>query len=143
MSKQEIRDALRRAGLRATAPRTAVLTLLRESARPLSHGEVLSVLGEEDWDKATLFRNLVSLQKKNLLRVASRVGGVTRYEATVPGAEPHVHPHFACRDCGQVSCIHDVALTLPVDSAWRDALRGADLQLVGRCPGCRKAEAEK
>jgi Fur family ferric uptake transcriptional regulator len=98
-------------------------------------------LGEDDWDRATLFRNLVKLVECNLARVASRVGGVTRYEAVTLGEHSHVHPHFACRDCRQVTCLHEAALRLPDDPIWRESLKRADLQLVGRCPSCRKGEA--
>ena len=135
--KQALRDELRAAGLRATAPRVAVLLLLRESERPLSHTEVTDRLGEVDWDRATLFRNLVKLEEVKLARVASRVGGVTRYEAILPGEKDHIHPHFACRDCGAVSCVHDATFQLPADPVWRSSLKDADLQLVGTCPDCR------
>ncbi len=139
--KAQIKAEIHAAGLRATAPRVAVLELLRGSERPLSHAEVVETLGETDWDQATLFRNLVKLAESGFARVASHAGGVARYEASTPGGEPHVHPHFACRECKVVSCLHDARLHLPEDAAWREALAAADLQLTGTCPSCRRAAA--
>jgi len=52
-----------------------------------------------------------------------------------------VHPHFACRECKQVSCLHDAHLHLPEDPAWREALAAADLELTGTCPACRLSRA--
>lgn len=138
--RAEIKVEIQAAGLRATAPRVAVLELLRHSKRPLSHAEVVETLGETDWDQATLFRNLVKLVDSGFLRVASHVGGIARYEAAQIG-ERHVHPHFACRQCKQVSCLHDAHLHLPEDPAWREALAAADLELTGTCPSCRRARA--
>src|SRR5690606_33450902 len=134
---EEIRGRVRDAGLRATAPRVAALHLLAGSPRPLSHSEVVEALGNGDWDQATLYRNLLKLVDANLARVASRVGGVTRYEIQSVDPEPHLHPHFACRDCGSVECMPGAELSIPRDPLWREALRDAELQVVGRCPRCR------
>lgn len=137
LSREEGKRLLHDAGLRATAPRVAVLRLLSDTDRPLSHAEVVERIGTDDWDAATLYRNLIKLDEAGLARVASRVGGVTRFEAQRSDEPAHVHPHFACRECGDVICLHDATLSIPKDEAWRDALLDADLQVVGRCPGCR------
>jgi Fur family transcriptional regulator, ferric uptake regulator len=142
MSRPEIRRRVREAGLRATAPRIAVLHLLSTSGRPLSHTEVVESLGRSDWDQATLYRNLLKLVDANLARVVSRVGGITKYEILEESNKPHLHPHFACRKCGHVECLVDSELSLPSDPRWREALIGADLQAVGTCPKCRSAEGD-
>ncbi|MGH1344574.1 MAG: Fur family transcriptional regulator [Nannocystales bacterium] len=138
LSREEARRALHDAGMRATAPRVAVFRLLTDATRPLSHAEVVERIGTDDWDAATLYRNLIKLDEAGLARVASRVGGVTRFEAYGGDAPAHVHPHFACRECGNVTCLHDATLSIPKDDVWREALLDADLQVVGQCPSCRK-----
>lgn len=143
LSREESRHMLHEAGLRATAPRVAVLRLLSEAKRPLSHAEVVTRIGTDDWDAATLYRNLIKLDEAGLARVASRVGGVTRFEAHGQDEPAHVHPHFACRDCGSVTCLHEATLSIPKDEAWREALLDADLQVVGQCPSCRKPGVKK
>ena len=143
LSREDGRRILHDAGLRATAPRVAVLRLLTDTDRPLSHAEVVERIGTDDWDAATLYRNLIKLDEAGLARVASRVGGVTRFEAKDADAPGHVHPHFACRECGDVICLHDATLSIPKDDAWREALLDADLQVVGRCPTCRGGRKTK
>ena len=136
LSQEEARRQVRGAGLRATGPRVQVLELLSRSDRPLSHSEVVEALGEGAADQATLYRNLLRLVEGKLARVASRVGGITRYELATAEPSSHVHPHFACRECGAVHCLPGTALSIPTDAAWRRALMGADLQIVGCCPSC-------
>jgi Fur family transcriptional regulator, ferric uptake regulator len=138
LSRDEAKRRVQEAGLRATAPRVAVLRLLAAADKPLSHSEVVEAIGKGDWDQATLYRNLLKLVEADLARVASRVGGVARYEARGDDDSPHLHPHFSCRTCGGVECLPQAKLTGPVDRAWHQSLAEAELQLVGECPACRE-----
>jgi Fur family transcriptional regulator, ferric uptake regulator len=137
LSREEAKRRVHGAGLRATAPRVAVLRLLAAAGRPLSHTEVVEALGSGDWDQATLYRNLLKLVEADLARVASRVGGIARYEARGDDDSPHLHPHFSCRACGGVECLPEAKLAGPVDRAWHQSLAEAELQLIGECPTCR------
>ena len=132
----EFRARLREAGLRATGPRVAVLRLLNESSKPLSHTEVVGAIGVEDWDQATLYRNLQKLVEAGLARIASRIGGVARYEARGDDDAPHIHPHFSCRSCGMVECLPEAKLAGAVSRRWHKSLQASELQLIGDCPDC-------
>lgn len=140
LSKIQARTLLRDRGLRATAPRVAVLRLLDREQRPLSHSEVLTLLGDSDWDQATVYRNLVKLSESGVTRVVSRAGGMARYElASDEGAPTQEHPHFVCSECGTVSCLPlavAVVQSPEVDGAWQQAVDAARIQLEGRCPDC-------
>lgn len=136
LSREEAKRRVHEAGLRATAPRIAVLRLLSGSKKPLSHSEVTSKIGTEDWDQATLYRNLLKLVEADLARVASRMDGVARYEARGDDESLHLHPHFSCRRCGTVECLPEATLAGPVDRLWRKSIGAAELQLVGECPSC-------
>lgn len=137
-SRQDAKNTLRQMGLRATAPRVAVLQLLQSSKKPVSHSDVVEALGSETWDQATLYRNLLKLVEVNLARVASRASGITKYERATPDDEPHCHPHFSCSDCGNVVCLPGVEVTISKNSKWKAAIRDAELQVVGSCPDCRR-----
>lgn len=137
LSRDDAKTRIREAGLRATAPRVAVLRLLTRSDHPLSHADVVDAIGGGDWDQATLYRNLLKLKETGLARVASQVGGITRYEVMLDDADPHVHPHFACKDCGMVACLPEARLVMPGVSKWQEILADADLQVVGSCDRCR------
>ncbi|MCH2110039.1 MAG: transcriptional repressor [Polyangiaceae bacterium] len=134
--RASIRLELRGLGLRATAPRVAVLQLLRKKRRPFSHSEVVEALGDDEWDRATIFRNLVKLVSVKLARIASQMGGVTRYEATSSAQDNHLHAHFSCKSCKTVSCLVDTELSLPVDENWRSSFANAEVQVLGVCPDC-------
>lgn len=136
LSHDEAREQIQAAGLRATAPRVAVLRLLSRSVKPLSHSEVVEAIGTDNWDQATLYRNLVKLVETNLARVASKVDGMARYEARGEDGGPHLHPHFSCRTCGEVECLPEARLTGPVHRRWNRSLADSELQLIGECPNC-------
>ncbi len=137
-AKQRIHDV----GLRATAPRVAVLRLLSTSKKPLSHTEVVEAIGTENWDQATLYRNLLKLVEFGLARIASKVNGVSRYEARGEDDDLHLHPHFSCRICGAVECLPKAKLAGPIDRRWGQSLNTAEMQLIGDCPDCLAAQTK-
>jgi Fur family ferric uptake transcriptional regulator len=140
LSLDEAKRRLHEAGIRATAPRVAVLRLLSSATRPLSHTEVVDAIGSEHWDQATLYRNLVKLVEVQLARVVSKVGGVARYRARGDDDSPHLHPHFCCQTCGEVACLPEAKLTGPVDRRWHRSLETSEMQLIGYCPDCLAAQ---
>lgn len=133
-AKAQIRDA----GLRATAPRIAVLELLESSSKPLSHTEVVNELCSDVWDQATLYRNLLKLTEVGLARAVSKVDGIVRYQACGDDDGLHLHPHFSCKSCGTVECLPEAKLKLSakVTRRWSRSLVAAEMQLVGDCPSC-------
>lgn len=139
LSRDEAKQRVRAAGLRATAPRIAVLRLLAATDRPLAHSDVVEEIGTDDWDQATLYRNLVKLVEAGLARVVSTAGGVTRYGPSAGDHDTHDHPHFACRTCGGVECLPEAELTGAVSRRWRRSVANSELQLVGDCPDCLAA----
>jgi len=131
-TKKKIRDL----GLRVTAPRLAVLGILAEAERPLSHAEVVTRLGDDvAWDRATVYRNLIALVGVSLVRVASHAGGICRYEIATDDKQC-AHPHFLCDDCGIVSCLPETEVVTPKKTKWSKSLKAAEVQFVGRCPSC-------
>jgi len=136
--KEDARELLRRGGLRTTAPRLAVLRVLADAPHPVSHKEVLELMGETDWDPATIFRNLVKLREAGIAPVVSRAEGIDRY--ALASSDEHRHAHFVCDDCGKVSCLPDkVTASIKVSGRWAKAVRDAVVQLRGECPDCRQA----
>lgn len=132
----EIKERIRELGLRVTAPRMAVLHVLAEAERPLSHAEVVAQMGDNiPWDRATVYRNLVALVGIGLARVASHAAGICRYEVA-RGEKHDAHPHFLCDDCGVVSCLPETEVVTPKKAKWSKSLKAAEVQFVGRCPSC-------
>lgn len=132
-SNAVLRKDIREAGLRATGARIAALRVMREARKPLSHGEVVDLLADQTWDKATIYRNLIDLATAGLLRRAVMGGRVWRFEdVTEEDADSHQHAHFVCTKCGVVECLPDDAVTL--SSAIGKG--HVDVQLRGECDDC-------
>ena len=141
-SKETAKQLLQDNGLRTTAPRLAVLRHLLEANVPLSHSEVLQRLGNNDWDPATIYRNLVKLKESGITVIASRAEGIDRYAIAGPRNDDHKHPHFLCDDCGKVACVPgEITLSTNASSAWAAAVEKAMIQLRGECPDCVEDEA--
>lgn len=138
--KQDIKELLKEKGLRATAPRMAVLMQLAAADAPLSHSEVLDIMGDgAECDPATVYRNLVRLTEAGITKIVSRAEGMSRYALAMQdaGADDHAHPHFVCDDCGQVSCLSvEFSMTSSPEDRWKASVGAASLQLRGECPDC-------
>lgn len=136
----ELREEIRRAGLRATASRIAVLRELRRAPKPVSHAEMVAVLASEPWDRATLYRNLVDLANVGLARKVELGDRVWRFASAAASAhDATLHPHFVCVTCGEVECLPEVMIrannreTLPRAVAEREV----EVQVRGVCDGCQ------
>ncbi|MAA79909.1 MAG: hypothetical protein CL916_11685 [Deltaproteobacteria bacterium] len=137
MNQEEIRSLLKDYKLRATSTRMAVLNVLIHVKRPLSHSEMVQELKDTCSDQATIYRTLIKFVDVGLIRVASNVNGMARYEVLNEENDPqHIHPHFVCKECGIVSCLPKIKIISAVDEQWREILRAAELQFLGLCPTC-------
>jgi Fur family ferric uptake transcriptional regulator len=129
-----LRQLLVDRGIRVTEQRMVILRELAKLRIPTSHPELTERISGPGLDRATIYRNLLSLTEAGLLVKTQLGDNVWRFELPQSGAGEHgTHPHFVCNDCGTVAC-------LPASSV---ALRGqairnqvADVQLRGRCIDC-------
>ena len=136
-----LKDALRAAGLRATASRISVLRELRRASRPMSHAEVVELLDGEPWDRATLYRNLVDLAHAGLAQKVELGDRVWRFHSGQAAQhDAAIHPHFICTECGDVRCLPDVSVNIPRRGVPR-SLKGhsVEVQLRGVCDTCDRA----
>jgi len=140
----ELRGRLRELGLRATRPRLAVLAELHEQAGPVSHPELMDLLGEASFDRATVYRILADLSEVELLRRMDLGDKVWRYELidhcrTIADD----HAHFLCVACNRVTCLPELELRPVGGGPLPEELRGADIHLkvTGRCGACSRLAA--
>jgi len=129
------RGRLRKVGLRATRPRLAVLEHLQRAERPCSHADVVDALGDDGWDRATLFRNLNDLATAGLLRRID-VDHTWRFELV---QDEDGHPHFVCVSCGDIQCLGGVELQADASGDGSTAsllARAQEVQIRGVCEEC-------
>lgn len=136
----EFQQRIREAGLRSTAPRVAVLRELEAATSPLSHADLVEVLGDEGFDRVTLYRNLTDLTEAGLV-VRSDLGDhVWRFELRRADSSNHtgLHPHFTCTDCGTVSCLPEASVRITSTKGVPKAVtaRAVEVQLRGLCDRC-------
>ena len=134
-----LREDLRRAGLRVTGARLAVLSALRARTAPASHAEVAAALGSRALDRATVYRNLVELVKAGLARRRDLGDHVWRFEAAaaLPGGKEH--PHFLCTSCGALECLDTLKVSLKRAARVPRALRedAVEILVKGLCDACQ------
>lgn len=140
----ELKDQIRKAGLRGTGSRIAVLRVLREASVPMTHAEVSERLEAVGYDHASIYRNLMDLTRVGLLARADLGDHSWRFELRQGGTDHKAqHPHFVCVDCGNIDCLPDQAVKVRGAPGAPRALRrrGVVVQLQGRCDSCDREAA--
>ena len=137
-SLEELRAALRRAGLRATPARIAVLGVLTARGRPMSHAEVVDALEGEARDPTTLYRNLVDLAGAGVLRRTDLGDRVWRFAVEAGSHRAFDHPHFVCTDCGRVLCLPGAEVRVAAPGEGPASVRDGqvEVQVRGVCDEC-------
>jgi Fur family ferric uptake transcriptional regulator len=134
-----IRKQIRAAGLRLTKARLSVMQELIAATNPLSHADVAKRLASKDFDRATIYRNLVELTEAGIVSRIELGDHVWRFELRrEEGEASGEHPHFVCVDCGEVSCLPNGSVSIKRSSAAKkDIIREVtEVLLKGRCGHC-------
>lgn len=136
--QDDLRARLRAAGLRATPARAAVLRHLLAAGGPVTHAELVEALGDQGWDRATLYRNLTDLAGAGLVKRADMGDRLWRYELAPEAHGADLHPHFLCTTCGELSCLPEGLLSLLDDPRLPGAVRAGrvEVQVRGVCDRC-------
>ncbi len=138
LTSTQAKERLRQLGLRATSSRIAILSLMSQASKPLSHSELVESLDEIYGDQATVYRTLITFVKVGLIQEVGRVHGVARYELSGSSADKHpIHPHFVCSLCGLIECLPETFVNINIDQKWQEILKTSKLQFVGQCLTCR------
>ncbi|HTI71185.1 MAG TPA: Fur family transcriptional regulator [Candidatus Limnocylindria bacterium] len=139
----ELTEKLRLGDRKITAPRQAILNVLRRHAHPLTIKEIHQELDKSDCDPATVYRNMHTLEGLGLVKRFDFGDGSARFEL-VEGEESVHHHHLVCRNC---------SLILEIDDCWLAAVEkelakahgfaeiNHRLEFFGVCPKCQAAGA--
>ena len=132
----DLRQLLVDKGIRVTGQRMAILRELAKLRIPTSHSELTERLAGPGLDRATIYRNLLSLTEAGLL-VRTQLGdNVWRFELpNTESTEHNTHPHFVCNDCGEVACLPRSSVALRAEAVRNQV---AEIQLRGRCAACAR-----
>ena len=134
-------ERLRRAGMRYTSSRRAVVAALRTASGPRSvaglHAEIGDVV-----PLSSLYRTLTVLDDAGVTRRVADDSGAVGYE--LAEAVAGHHHHLVCEVCGRTFDVDAVAadeaaldaLAARIGVAAGFAVSGHRLDLQGRCGGC-------
>ncbi|MFC5749889.1 Fur family transcriptional regulator [Actinomadura rugatobispora] len=127
---------LRRAALRVTRPRVAVLSAVHEHP----HADTDSIIGavRRELPKVshqTVYDSLHALTAAGLVRRIQPHGSVARYESRTGDN----HHHVVCRSCGAIDDVDCAVGEAPCLTASDDhgfSIDEAEVIYWGLCPGC-------
>jgi Fur family ferric uptake transcriptional regulator len=132
---------LRRADLRVTRPRLAVLSAVHKHP----HADTDSIIGAVraqlgDVSHQAVYDVLRALTAAGLLRRFQPMGSVARYEARAGDN----HHHVVCRSCGAITDVDCATGETPCLTASDDSgyhIDEAEVIYWGRCPDCAAGAA--
>lgn len=131
---------LRASGLRVTAVRTRVLSVLRAAREPLTHARLAAMPVLRDTNAITLYRTLTTLQEAGLLHAIHGVDGAWRYGVHAGEGHgcPGNHVHLMCERCGRVACLLDQGMPrVTAPRGWTVDRR--QFLSIGTCATCARA----
>ena len=133
-----VQEFLRKAGLRVTAPRLAVLRAVMGEGQ---HGDAETIANAARKrlgaiSTQAVYDNLRLLEEAGLLRRIQPAGHPARYEARVGDN----HHHIVCRRCGltaDVDCAVGAAPCLEPSANRGFVIQEAEVIFWGLCPQCQ------
>jgi len=124
-------------GLKNTRLRHAVLLLLMNTEKGLSHQDISKALNI-DFDRVTLFRTLHSFEEHGILHKIIDPNGTAKYAYSTPDTEEkeHAHAHFICLKCEHIFCLDDIFPLQSVKVPRGFRKKTLDVQVKGFCKDC-------
>jgi Fur family transcriptional regulator, stress-responsive regulator len=132
----DFQQELRRAGLRVTRPRVAVLGAVRANPHADTDSILAAVRGElPKVSHQAVYDSLHTLTAAGLVRRIQPSHSVARYESRVGDN----HHHVVCRSCGAIADVDCAVDHVPCLTASDDhgfAIDEAEVIYWGLCPDC-------
>jgi Fur family ferric uptake transcriptional regulator len=133
--RQEAQRLLDSSGLRRTGPRLAVLSILLEEGKPVTHEQITAKLAEAAPNKVTIYRVLESFVEADIVHKAFLREKAWHFELADRCTASQCHPHFTCTSCDQTHCLTDTDMPIAKPPAGF-TIHHQRIQLEGLCPNC-------
>lgn len=134
--KQRIENLLLSAGLHRTKPRAAILGVLMHTHKPLTQEQIAATLGTAIADKVTIYRTLERFCRVGLVHKAFMQKRAWHFELADRCTETQCHPHFTCEECGVISCLVGLPVSIIKSAKKGFVIHRQRVQLEGLCPRC-------
>jgi len=121
----------------------AILGVIMESPRPLNAAELFErIVSKVPLDLATIYRTLILLRERRLVREITDATGIQYYE--IACMHSPVHPHFKCIRCSRLSCLPTLKsgdAALMARFAGDCEIHDISITLSGICGNCREEKS--
>ncbi len=126
---------LKESGLRKTVGRVKIIEALMAEDRPLAGAELITILGRDAMDPASVYRVLSAFAEREIVHRVEGADSVARFALN---RGPGNHAHFRCRSCGKMDCLPGVPV--PHLDVRREGyvIEEESLYLSGLCARCNK-----
>lgn len=138
---EAIKTIIRDLKLRATPARIALIQQLQNVHKPQSIDEIAKSLDQVGMDRATIYRNIVILQAKNLVRQVD----LHRDHAYFEWNDETDHHHLICLKCQHIQdftgCdFHEIEKTALKQAPEFSSITEHSFELFGICKKCAKKD---
>ncbi|MDX1958408.1 MAG: Fur family transcriptional regulator [Leptospiraceae bacterium] len=131
----DIKEILKNNNLKITKSRIAVLELLSESSKPITHSEIMENLADaENWDRVTIYRTLGEFEEKKIVKTILSNDRVTYFELQ---DSLHEHAHLSCDSCGKMTCLNKEQFHFSIGEIVEFKLNRVEILLKGICKNCQ------
>ena len=132
-------ELLSGAKLKATTNRIRVLEVVGNNNFPLSAGDIYKTLERgKSVDRVTVYRILDLLVDHGVVERIS-TGGRAFYYGLAPNDYHKPHPHFYCKNCGQMDCLSPKSLNIDTGSlreTYPGQIDKVEVRVDGICKNC-------
>jgi Fur family ferric uptake transcriptional regulator len=138
-------ELLSGADLKTTPNRLRVMEVMGSNSYPLSAGDIHEILKRSSTiNRVTVYRILDLLVKHGVVERIS-TGGRAFYYDIAPNDQHKPHPHFYCKNCGQMDCLSPEALNVDLDPLWKTypgRIDKVEVRIDGICKSCEKRQVK-
>ncbi len=142
MQKQCAAAIIREYGLKQTAGREALLTVLLNAGKPLSHREIKAKMLSYQYDPVSIYRSLEAFVTAGLAHRIETEERTWLFAICTCGREGHCHPHFFCRSCGKCECLSNYMMPDIDDLGGGYIIEERRYYVKGICSSCAGSDHE-
>jgi Fur family ferric uptake transcriptional regulator len=136
-------NLLEASGLESTPRRLQVLEVIGNNNSPLSAQQIFDTLQRTDnINRVTVYRILDLLVNRELVDRISG-GGRSFVYGLAPNDNHPAHPHFYCKNCGNLECLNPESLNVDMQSMERTfpgLIENVEVRVDGVCKNCLRSE---
>jgi Fur family ferric uptake transcriptional regulator len=144
-TKCDYEELLSGANLEATTNRVRVLEVVGNNRFPLSTDDIYKILKRSSTiNRVTVYRILDLLVEHGLVERIS-TGGRAFYYGLAPNDYHKPHPHFYCKNCGQMDCLNPESLVVDTEPLWKTfpgRIDKVEVRIDGICKNCEKRQTK-